>query len=231
VTNELVIATNVVSRDITGLDVVNSVNGFYSGAFDSLFKLVLALIALFGVILPILNQIYQKQVMKSRDSELKAENATLLEKTKTELLNSIEEKFKSEKETIAAALKKNTVTMERRFATAEGYVFHLQGNSNLHNGEFFDAAHDYCKASELYCQGDCGADLVTVINLLTKAILPRLNKEDIEKEGLRGRLDELLKQVGKVEHHGFLHEPMKQFAEAFRQTKSREPIKEKTAKT
>jgi hypothetical protein len=229
-TNELLIVTNVVSRDITGLDVVNSVNGFYSGAFEKLFQLVLALVALFGVILPILNQIYQRHVMKVRDAELKAEIAALLGKTKTELFNSVQEKFNSEKKNITDALKENIATMERRFAKAEGYVFHLQGNGNLDVGNFFAAAHDYCQAGKLYCQGEDGSDLMTIINLLGEEILPKLTKEDLEKEGLRNRLDELLKLIGKMEHHGFLSDAMRKFAEAFRQTKSREPIKGNTAK-
>ena len=224
-TNELATVTNVVSREITGLDVVSSVNRFYSGAFDHLFALVLALIALFGVILPILIQIYQRRVMKVSESELKAEMVKLFEEKKVELISIIEEKIASEKESITAALDKNTATIKKRLATAEGYSFHMLGNSSIEKGAFFAAGQHLCRAAELYCSSDNGADLQTVINILSETVLPKLNKKDLERNGFQSRLEDLFKQLGKMEHHGFLRAPLRDLAEALRQAKSRESVK------
>ena len=91
-TNEFV--TNVVSHDITGLDLVNSVNGFYSGAFDKLFQLVLCIVGFVGVVLPILLPFYQKWLMRA---ELKTQLGKQMDNVKAEITGKIGEKFKDEK--------------------------------------------------------------------------------------------------------------------------------------
>jgi Tfp pilus assembly protein PilN len=141
-TNELLIVTNVISREITGLDVVNSVSGFYSAAFDKLFQLVLALGVLFGVILPILIQFYQRRTVR-------AELAKQLEEKKTELLADIDKKFNAEKENISTSLKQNIATIEKRQNKAEGAVFRLQALNRTAN-DSLETCHDLCMAAEFF---------------------------------------------------------------------------------
>ncbi len=220
-TNELVIATNVVSREITGLDIVNSVNGFYSGAFDKLFQLVLALIALFGVIIPILVQIYQRRVMKVSESELKAEMAKLLEEKKKELLVEIENKLKSEKEQIAESLKNNTVLIDKRLDDANGAILHVQGNMNIRANQYIDACQDFCGAGELYCQSKSGRDLGAVLESLSALTLPNVTKNDLESRGLNKRLEELIKKIRKTDTDRFLARNLEKLEAALIEARTR----------
>jgi hypothetical protein len=225
VTNELVNVTNVVSREISGLDVVNSVNGFYSGAFDKLFGLVLALIALFGVIIPILVQIYQRRVMKVSESELKAEIKNLLEEKKKELMAEIENKLKSEKENIAESLKANTAIIERKLNNTTGGVYHVQGNGNLKEGRFANAAEDFCRAGLLYCKSKSGSDLGAVIKNLALHSLPKVGKKDFEVHNLEGQVNRLIEQAKLVDTENFLAIDLRVLQDASKQAKEREEVK------
>jgi len=223
-TNELVIVTNVVSREISGLDVVNSVNGFYSGAFDKLFQLVLALIALFGIIIPILVQIYQRRVMKVSEAELKAEMERLLEVKKIELLAVVEKQLASEKKEISSALEENTKLIKKTFLTAEGYAFHLQGNSEVASKNHYDACVSFCKAARNYTKsGGNFTDLTRVCNVIANTVLPMLTKKDLEKGDLDGRIDELLKHLKETEDT-HLTDTISNLSEAFRATRKREVL-------
>jgi hypothetical protein len=222
-TNELITVTNVVSREITGLDVVNSVNGFYSGAFDKLFGLVLALIALFGVILPIVIQIYQRRVMKVSEAELKAEMAKLLNEKKAELLQEVEKKFNAEKQIITASLKENIDTIEKRQNKAQGDVFQLQA-SNRGVDDMVEQCHDLCMAAEYYCKSDGGADLSRVIKGLTIAVLPKLTGKDLEKDGLNERLMKILMELNKWNHNDLLADLILNFKGAIKEAKGRNTV-------
>jgi len=219
-TNELVIVTNIVSREITGLNVVDSVNGFYSGAFDKLFNLVLALIALFGVILPILIQIYQRRVMKVSEAELKAEMAKLLNEKKDELLQEVKKQFDAEKQIIATSLKENIETIEKRQNKAQGDVFQLQA-SNRGADDMVEKCHDLCMAAEHYCKSNGGGDLSRSIRSLTVAVLPKLTGKDLERDGLNKRLLQILVELEKWNHNDVLADVIINFAEAIRLAKER----------
>jgi hypothetical protein len=202
-TNELVIATNVVSREISGLDVVNSVNGFYSGAFDKLFNLVLALIAFFGVIIPILVGIYQRRVMKVSESELKAEMAILLEEKKKELLTEIENRLKTEKEIIDKSLQSNSEKIERQLKSAQGGIFHLQGFQNCKEGNFLEGAHDFCRAAELNCEAQNGSNLAVEIDNLTKVVAENFDKEALDYRGFKERISKLKEKIKETDKGQF----------------------------
>jgi hypothetical protein len=221
-TNELVIVTNAVSHDITGLDVVNSVNGFYSGAFDKLFGMVLALIALFGVILPILIQIYQKRVMKVSESELKAEMATLLAEKKGELFNDVEEKFEAEKKSIQKQFDGLNKAIEEKFTKTEGYTAQLQANYYLRNNDFPRAALNFSHAALCYCVCDEGQNLMPIVDGLADDCLPQLSKKNLENGDLKENLDMLLEELRGKNKNGYLSTHIKALEKAMEEALKRE---------
>jgi hypothetical protein len=214
-TNELLIVTNVISREITGLDVVNSVSGFYSAAFDKLFQLVLALGVLFGVILPILIQFYQRRTVR-------AELAKQLEEKKTELLADIDKKFNAEKENISTSLKQNIATIEKRQNKAEGAVFRLQALNRTAN-DSLETCHDLCMAAEFFCKSDDGGDLIRTIKSLVE-VLQKLTKEDLEKDGLGKRLEKILVELKKWNQNGLMFDLLTDFQNAIQETRNRKIV-------
>ncbi len=208
-TNLATVATNigVVVPNITGLDVVGQVNALYSSAFDKLFQLVLWMLGFVGVVLPILIPLYQKRIMRS---ELKEQMEGLLITTEGRLREQIAENFSEEKKAI-----------EKRLSKAEGNAFHLQGQRNFDKGNFRQACADFCKAAELYCKAESGHVLTRTIKLIADKILPHIKKDELEQGGLSGRLDELLKEVGKINKDGFLNDLLRDFAAAHREAKQR----------
>jgi hypothetical protein len=216
VTNELVTVTNVVSRDISGLDVMNSVNEFYSGAFDKLFEFVLALIALFGVVLPILFQVYQKRA-------LKGEMATLFDEKKTDLLKQIGAKFEEEKKNNEKSLAEKSADIEKKLIRTEGYTFQIQGNMLAEQKHYLHAAESYLTAARRYCKSESGENLINILTVcLINGVLPKLLKKDIEKDSLKEGFDKLIKQLTEINKNGFLSDSIRKFEEALSEARKRE---------
>ena len=205
--NVVVVTTNNVSSNITGLDVVSSVNAYFSTEFDKLFRLVLCILGFVGVGLPILLPIYQKRLMRA---ELREELKPLLTETESMLNRQIAEKFSEEKKII-----------EKRICKTEGYAFHLQGKDNLDKKLFSSACSDLCFAADLYRQAEAGGVLTRVVRMLANKVLPELNCNNLEKDGLGNRLDKLAKDLGQLGTQGYLTDLLKDFENAILAAKNK----------
>jgi hypothetical protein len=203
-TNELVIVTNLVSRDIPGLEVVGKVNELYSGFLNSLLAIIGIIAAFGGIVMPILIQIYQRRVMRVSEAELKAEMARLLEVEKKNLLDAVESKFTAEKSIIDETLQKKSDKILEQVKVASGGIFLIQGTNRMNENQMTEAAHDFCKAGELFCEGKAGAELAAAITNLILVVEHGIDKEGLDYRGLIKRIEGLIAEIKKMDSSKFM---------------------------
>jgi len=215
-TNELVIVTNVVSHDITGLDVVNSVNGFYSGAFDKLFQLALALFALFGVALPILIQFYQKREMRIREAKLKVELLSTLEAK----FNELEKAGKSVMQQEFENLKKE---MARNSNDAIGTAFVFQAINYLERGMGKKAFALFAKTLAYSVKTEDLVNVQSALRFVTENALPKLTKKDFEDTAVVTEFKNTIGSAANMNANGLLDLDIEAIKKALAEAQNREP--------
>jgi Tfp pilus assembly major pilin PilA len=190
-TNEFV--TNVVSHDITGLDLVNSVNGFYSGAFDKLFQLVLCIVGFVGVVLPILLPFYQKWLMRA---ELKTQLGKQMDNVKAEITGKIGEKFKDEKTETEEKFKALETLIKKEAHAATSNMFYVAAKNSEDEGRFKEALNLDVQAIK---QGVLYSNFIGVQHFIrhtTKSVLPKMNKEHFSDVQFVSEIEAVMKSAG-----------------------------------
>jgi hypothetical protein len=184
-TNELIIATNVVSHDITGLDVVNSVNRLYSSVFGQLLTMLGIVATFVVVILPILFQIHQRRENRIQEAKLVADITAKANEQVKKILQEAKE------------------LIDKRFANAKGFSFHLQANAGMSKLDYVDALQSSIWAAHEYLACRDHANLmqimITVFNSLGK-----LTAKEMEEEGFEKKLSELEEKLNEANETGFL---------------------------
>jgi hypothetical protein len=175
------------------LQVLEKVNSFYSNAFSQLLTLTIAVLAVAGVILPIVVQIIQTRTFRTEQKSLQTQISTELGAVRSELLAVIEGKFETEKGSFKKLLDEHKATIDAKLneqvLVAKGGTFFVQGKLLLNQNDYDAAAADYVTAARFLLEGQDDMNGQRALNILERNCLPQLNRESFEKDDLE--LDEL----------------------------------------
>ncbi|MBE9491220.1 MAG: hypothetical protein IMY67_13055 [Bacteroidetes bacterium] len=173
------------------LQILEKVNAFYSDAFNHLLYTMSGMIALVGLVVPLIFTFYQNRKLKVEKESLERYVVGI----KYELKNSIQEKIKSEieneKEMLGAALEqskkeldkaieKNKKEIDEEIHIAKGSSLFLQGNNLYDKYEYNEAAESYIYAIEHFIDGKDESNLQRALDNLTNRVFPEMDKSVLE---------------------------------------------------
>jgi len=220
-TNAVAQITNSVSP-INGLDVVNAVNGFYSGAFTNIAWLLGILVTLFGIAIGAIYYLLQNLQLKLQKEKLEkrfAADFAVLEKTLREKTLNL---FESEK----MALRQELVRMENELTqknknTMAG-VFYLAAETQFRSGNIKGALMGYAQALESVVEGKALTSIQSLLKHLTVEILPTLTKKDFKDESIKNSFDKALELTAKLKEQ-LLGSDIEDVKKALVEAQKREP--------
>ena len=122
------------------LDILKAVDDFYRSAWDKLIIYTGILVAVVGVIIPILFTWLQNRTQRIREEAIKneLENAldTKLKEIEGKLTSSIEEKLREKSTEIEKKI-------ENKLEIVEAYAIHIQGDNRFNQKLYKLSLHDY----------------------------------------------------------------------------------------
>ncbi len=199
-TNELVIVTNVVSREITGLDVVNKVNELYSSVFNQLLLMLGVVATIVVVVLPVFFSIFQRRERRLQEAELKTENQKRFDELKTKLHKEAEAEIAAKTENFEKLLKEAEKRVEAKADLAHASAYHVQTVLCLDKGLYVEAIESAISAGQMYLDHGEIRRIQRLLNSL-KTSLEKLRKNDFEEnDHLSDLINNFFEEVIKKDH-------------------------------
>ena len=159
-------------KELTPIEILEKLDMFYNNAWNKLILFTTILLAIVGVIIPLIINWWQNRNLKLREKDLKNEITSFFDEKlkdfKKDLSSSIEEKYKDE-------LKKMKYYQLKIQGKLEGAQFLLQANSQ---SDIKDKLNSLYWSARGYINGKDFLNLQTVIDLIVKNI-PKLKDEDL----------------------------------------------------
>lgn len=166
------------------LQILEKVNAFYSGAFAQLVTITIAIVAVSGVMLPILIQIIQSRTFRNEQKALEAKIDNEVSEKGTQLQTVVEEKFAAAKAEFDEALMKATADLKQKLSeqivVARAGTFHIQAASEFEKQQLAFAARDFAIAGKMYFQGNDEMNGHRTLRALIDECLPTLSANDLE---------------------------------------------------
>jgi hypothetical protein len=178
-------------------ELLDKVNAFYSNSFSVLVNYTLELVALFGVLVPVIIQFYQNKKLALQRDQLLKEQEALVQKKEQEFieiaakntasavkdvelkLQAALEKTKAHlEETVKDAELKLQSALEKTKAHLEGAVCFQQGKTAAMAGKIPAAVMSYIDGARRFLQGDDELNFRNIIIDLV-LVLPQLTKADM----------------------------------------------------
>ena len=211
-TNELVIVTNFVSRDITGLEVVGKVNELYSSVFNQLL-VMLGIVATFVVVvLPYFLSVFQRRESRVQEAKLLAENKQKIDELRGTLRKEIEAEIQKEKSSLETLIKETEARVEKKAESASAQTYHIQAMFYFSKEAFESAIKSAIVAGSSYIKNDSLRNLPPILFLIQES-LARLTKESFETESFVTFLDTFLEEVETADNEGLLSQTLTKLRE------------------
>ena len=207
----------------TVFDVWQKVDQFYSTSWSHLLIYTSVLVALVGVIVPILIQSYQTRLFRSEETalleKLRAQIATDLKIASSALEAADKVREKTVLDRIADESKKLEERIAETRSEALGSVYHIQGNQLEERKDHFGAVVSYSKACREYLGAKNEADLRRVLNGITNRYLSDVTREAVQEAdspSLQFELAELIKVLQGANEHGKYRDDISALDSGFR---------------
>jgi len=208
---------------INGLDVVKKVNDFYATSFNHILWLLGVLIALLGIVVPVVYYFLQKR-------QLTLSEKIIIEGQKRDF-EELEKKLKQESAQFQEAqrelAKKEFEQLEskinRRISFALGGLYMLQANFERERKSFRTAFESYIDGIEKFAEGLHLKAVQQNLRLATDKTLPELNKNHFRDEALAKKAATVIESVQKIEAKGLLDVDIRNFQKALANAQEREP--------
>lgn len=162
------------------LKILESVNQFYTQAFDQLMNVTLAVIAFAGILMPILIAFSQSRLFRLDNKRIQG---VLSEEMKVELhgaTEAIRDEYMRKEARYENQIRDLEQEMEKRLFKATGATFHLQTNQFLGCGNNLEALGSACQAVTAYIEAGDEFNLNRVLKTIRDNCLPHLTKEQME---------------------------------------------------
>jgi hypothetical protein len=206
-TNTVAQITNSVSP-INGLDVVNAVNGFYSGAFTNIAWLLGILVTLFGIAVGAIYYLIQNLQLKLQKEKLEKKFTADFEELKTNL--------REENQRIIDGLGKK---LKAEVQHAKAGICLVQGHFYLEKGNKKDALESYFLTIRYFSQTTDFKQLQGTLQYVT-GILADFSKSHISSEAIK-RYEIAMESIGKIESKGLLDIDIEKIKKALAEAQKR----------
>jgi len=161
-------------------EILKSVNDFYQQAWDKLIIYTGILVAVVGIIIPILFTWLQNRTQRIREESIKKEIDSNLDLKIKEIEEKLNKKYE---ETISKMSSELLDKVSIKAELAEAYSFYNQGNSSFAKKDFYTALYSYFSAATRFLKGDEYSNLLRINDNI-------LNSLGFSNEEVLNRLDE-----------------------------------------
>ncbi len=219
VTNQIVVVTNWVTRDVSGMDVVDKVNDLYSSMFQHFLVMISLIAGIVGVIIPILLQRFQRQEGRLQEERLNADFRNQMIAAK----NEFDTKFKrisDEQNKIEATLNNAQDEIKKKLAKAHAFTAYIDAYNQHRQNNHEQAVRAAIFAAKEYISADDEKPLIAVLEIVINS-MAHLNMQRIEQENLADRFDQLDSSLREVVATDALKKNIDLYFEARRALKSR----------
>ena len=174
-------ATNI---DPNVLLILDKVNSFYGVSWQHLLWFAGGLITVMGVLVPFLNQWYQRRSFQAEKSALSAELNTELKASsdaiEKKLTKVLQKQLSDESEKISKILKELEQGAEKVSNRSIGATLYVQAKGNLDSQQYGVATSSFLDAALLLLKGDDEYNLQKALKQLSEECFPKMTKQDIE---------------------------------------------------
>lgn len=182
--------------------IANNINSLYSNAISQLTAYTLSVVALVGILIPVIVTLIQWKSLKTEKENLERHIAEETTNAKSiirdELLAELKRLVETEEGNLLSRVETKFQVLENKLECADAASFHIQGNSQL-GKKFHDlAAQDFCYATERYMRGGDELNGQRTLKSLIGSCLPEINKDEYEQAELDEKIDrvvEVLKEM------------------------------------
>lgn len=185
--------------------IANNINSLYSNAISQLTAYTFGVVALVGVLIPIIVTVIQSRSLKAEKENLEKYISDEVAKIKTsvrgELLDELALRVESENKQLSANMEDKFKLFNNKLECAKAASFHLQGNVNLTKNQHAFAAKDFCSATDGFLRGGDELNGKRTLHLLLKECLPNTNKEEYDIFELEESLNELGVLLKDINHN------------------------------
>jgi hypothetical protein len=167
--------------DPTTQAILDSVQQFYSNAWSQLILFTTAIMALVGIIIPIISQAYQRSSSITDKKELEILIKEEAIRIKKELQVEMNSEYEAIEKDIEKSLKETQNKIRKDNDVNRGGISHVQGIQLIKENNFYDGTESIISAAASYLKGDDESNLRRTLFILISACIPRLSRADIER--------------------------------------------------
>ncbi len=176
--------------------IINNVNSLYSTAIGQLTSYTLGIVALVGVLIPVLVTVIQVRSLKAEKENLEAHISDEVDKAKLnikeEMLQEMKREIESVESKLISSLEEKLSEIEKKLACAEAATSHLQGNDLTSRKLFALAAMDFCDATHQYLKGGDELNGQRTLRMLIEDCLPEMFNTDFDDNIIDEKIDALI---------------------------------------
>lgn len=207
----------------------NNLNSLYSNAISQLTAYTLGVVALVGILIPVLVTLIQWRSLKAEKDNLEAHISDEIQKAKSiirdELVAEIKQLAASEEKKLISRMEERFKVLDNKFKCSEASTFHIQGNSNIRTNNYLSATTDFCIATEGYLSGGDALNGQRTLNGLIKNCIPKLNKTNFEENSdLETRINQTVGFLGTINDSNLYTDRIAELKKETKSAKVREPV-------
>lgn len=185
--------------------IVNNINSLYSNAISQLTSYTFGVVAVVGILMPIIVSVIQSKSLKTEKENLEKYISDEVSKIKSTLRDEISSELKllveAEENELFSRVDVKFKTLEDKLKCAHASSFHIQGRTHLSQKFYLAASEDFCEATIGYLTGGDELNGQRTLRLLVNDCLTKLHKEDYENGDLDTDLESLLVALNNINIH------------------------------
>lgn len=188
--------SQVVMDANTVTTITNNINSLYSNAISQLTSYTLGVVAIVGILIPVLVTLIQWRSLKVEKDNLEKHISDEIAKVKSNIRVELETEIKQQvlavESNLLVRIEDRFKVLEKQLECADASSFHIQGNANIAKKSYGFAARDFCHATKGYLSGGDELNGPRTLRLLIESCLPNIDKDNYEKNELGEKIDELI---------------------------------------
>jgi len=194
--------SQVVMDASTVTTIANNINSLYSNAIDQLTSYTLGVVALVGILIPVLVTLTQWRSLKAEKESLEKRISDEITNAKSTIRTELEAEMKqliiSEESSLLSRIEEKFQILENKIEIADASSFHIQGNSHITREYYAAAMKDFCSATKGYLSGGDELNGPRTLRLLIEECLPKILKSDFEDADLEEELSVLISFLKRI---------------------------------
>ena len=159
--------------------ILASVQAFYSTAWSQLVVYTTALLALVGILVPVLSQWYQRKSAAVDKKELEGLLRDQVDHAREDLRTSLEEQANQLRKSFEIEIANLRAEATRASQAARGGAYHVQAVGLLKEEQYPNTLESLIYAARCYVEARDENNLGRVLDMMHMTVLPHLSKDDL----------------------------------------------------